>query len=600
MNRMTNLKYILENELFITCPFLSTDQFISYCRERGIQTSREQLEQFEKLEIFYPIVRIQYLKIKIKIEYLDNGKSYRDLGVLRDGELWSGDIKEGYADFWFDKEYAKNWFEEGLLWEASSRPFQAWETFQDENGHRQIESFYSVFQCYTFYNLIRSTRMEIRLEEWVSYSKEQISRQTSFISDRAKMEINYHQVNGIKEELAPVICQIISNRYYPKTQSDRRTWQLSVPTHYHNWDWDEYRRNWNAQAVLANAGINIDELKQLHETIVSDARFVDPLERWYELVRFVSVGQKKRLKHKALFAQTLYSMEQMLRQFYEELTGDKLYPPDESPDWQKINYYGKGITQDELRYLEFLTNQYHLNPKPKLIFVVEGDGEEEQFPQVARKLFGCSFEKLGIQVQNLKGIGQFEGKKGIDRCGALERFIDDHHNRQTIVFVVLDNEGRASNIKNNLIQAHSKYYSGRKITKEEYIHIWNKTIEFDNFSHEEIARAMTEICERRYEFTIDEIVKCEKSCDGKTGNPLSKFFEEKIGRGLPKKELLKILFRFITSYPNKEFSDDAEAKRPVVRIIEKIIELATLNHQPVTLDDWNENQGSGYLGDVVE
>ena len=149
MKKMQNLKYIIENELVISCPFLSTDQFISYCKDRGIQTSRKQLERFEKLGIFYPIVRVRYPKIKIKIEYIDNGKRCRNLGILKDGEEWSGDIKEKYAYFEFQKEYAMGWLEEELLWEPASRPFQAWETFNDEHGYTETESFYSIFQCYT-------------------------------------------------------------------------------------------------------------------------------------------------------------------------------------------------------------------------------------------------------------------------------------------------------------------------------------------------------------------------------------------------------------------------------------------------------------------
>ncbi|MBR9683039.1 hypothetical protein GOV03_00690 [Candidatus Woesearchaeota archaeon] len=50
-----NLKYLIENECFITCQPLSTDRFVSYCKELGIHTSKEHLEQFEKLGIFYPI-----------------------------------------------------------------------------------------------------------------------------------------------------------------------------------------------------------------------------------------------------------------------------------------------------------------------------------------------------------------------------------------------------------------------------------------------------------------------------------------------------------------------------------------------------------------
>jgi len=603
MNKMPNLKYIIENESFIICPFLPTDQFVLYCRNRGVRTSRKQLEQFEKLGIFYPIARVRYRKIKIKIEYIDNGKRYRDLGVLKDGEEWSGDLKEEYAHFWFEKEYAKNWLEEGLLWEPSSRPFQAWETFNDENRFRQIESFYSIFQCYTLYNLIRSTEMELRAEWWVSYDKGDVDKVSSGISDWAKAVFSALQKNGIRGEAVVTICQNISNRYFPKTQSDRRSIQLSIPFYYHNWDWHEYCRRWDAKAVLNQIGISIDELKQLQELVAIVAEDVDPLEQWYGLVSFVSVEKKKKLKDKALLAQTLYSMEEMLRLFYEEVTGDRLHPPDESPNWKKDKFYGEGVTQNELQYLEFLANQYHLNPRPKLILMVEGDGEYKEFPRLAQELLGCSFPRLGIKVVNMHGIGGFEGKKDRDRCGAFERFIDDYHDRQTIVFVILDKEGRVPKVREQLLRAASKYYNGpypkRRVTKDEYIHLWDKNIEFDNFSHVEIARAMTKLCQGRQPFKASEITDCENRFAAKEGDPLSKLFKEKLTYDLSKPELLRILFGFIISNRNKEFDADRKAKRPVVRVIQKVIELAARNYQPVTRDIWRENQESGYLGDSI-
>lgn len=599
MNKMLNLKHIIKNEFFIICPFLPTDRFISYCKDRDVRTSREQLEQFEKLGIFYPIARVRHPKIKIKIEYIDNGKQYRDLGVLKDGEEWSGDIKEEYARFRFEKKDAEGWLEEGFLWEPLSRPFQAWETFNDRNGRRQIENFYSIFQCYTLYNLIRSTKLEIRAEWWVSYNKKNINKLTNKVSGWAKMAISSHQKNGIRGEFAVAICQIISNRYFPKTQSDRRSIRLSTSTFYDNWDWDEYCCNWDAKPVLADIRMNIDELKRLHELVATDAKFADPLYQWYELISFVSVEEKKRLKGKALFAQTLYSMEYMLRLFYEDLTGDKLCPPDESLGWRKDKFYGEGVTQNELQYLEFITNQYHLNPRPKLILVVEGNGETEQFPRLAERLFGYPFPRLGIEVVNIQGVGGFTGKKSIDRYGALEKFIDAYHYRQTIVFLVLDKECRVPEIKKRLIQSCSKYYPKRTVTKDEYIHVWGKNVELDNFSHDEIAQAMTELCERKYVFQSNEIADCEKRLDAKEGDPLSKLYKKKLNYDLPKPKLLEILFGFIISYPENEFNADGKAKRPVVQVMQKVIELAAKNYQPVTLSTWLKNQESGYFGDPI-
>ena len=386
MNKMPNLKYIIENELFIICPFLSTDRFISYCEVRGIRTSRKQLEQFEKLGIFYPIARVQYPKIKIKIEYIDNGKRYRNLGILKDGEEWSGDIKEKYSYFEFQKEYAMSWLEKGLLWEPASRSFQAWETFNDEHGYTETESFYSIFQCYTLYNLIRFTKIELRAENWVSHSKDDI-KVTSKVLDRAENVIYNHQKNGIRGEAAVATCQIISNRYFPETQSDRRTIQVSVPSYsYTNWDWFEYCRNWNAKAVLNDLGMTIGELKSLHELVVANAKSVDPLKHWYGLISFVSVDQKKKLKGTALLAQTLYSMEHMLRLFYEEVTGNKLLSPGESPSWKRFSW-DDVPGNDSRKLLEYLQNNRHINwaksaeisksDEGKVIYIVKDENSAE-------------------------------------------------------------------------------------------------------------------------------------------------------------------------------------------------------------------------------
>ena len=596
---MSNLNYIIENELFITCPFLSTDQFISYCKDRGIRTSREQLEQFEKLGIFYPVARVNYPKIKIKIEYIDGGQRIRDLGVLKDGEEWSGDIKEVYSHFSFEKDYARNWQEEGLLWEPRSRPFQLWETFMDEEGDRKIESFYSIFQCYTLYNLIQSTKMELRAEWWVAYDKEEINKLVGQVSDWAKIAISAHQ-DGVRREVVVEICQGISNRYFPKTRTDRRIIQLSIPSYYYKWDWNEYCRKWDPKVVLGDIGVSTEELKRLQEIVAIDARFSDPLEQWYGLISFVSVEQKDKLKDMALLAQTLYSMEHMLRLFYEDITGDKLRSPDELQDRWKDRFYGHGVTENEMLYLEFLTNQYHLNPRPKLILIVEGYGEAEQFPLLVEKLFGYSFSRLGIQLINIQGVGNFTGEKRLDKYGALERFIDDYHNRQTIVFIVLDKEERVLKIKGKLTKATSRYPSRRKVTKDEYIHVWDKNIEFDNFSHDEIAQAMTRLSENRYFFQPSEVADCESRFTTKKGDPLSKLFEEKLNRGLEKPKLLEILFQFIISNAENEFESTGKGKRPLVRIMQKIIELAARNYQPVTLRSWKETQESGYIGEPIK
>jgi hypothetical protein len=59
------------------------------------------------------------------------------------------------------------------------------------------------------------------------------------------------------------------------------------------------------------------------------------------------------------------------------------------------------------------------------------------------------------------------------------------------------------------------------------------------------------------------------------------------------------LFELIIAGRDSEFDANGEPKRAVVRLIREIIELAAQNHQPMTLDTWEENQASGFFGNPL-
>jgi ADP-ribosylglycohydrolase len=593
-----DLKYVIDNESFVVCPLLPTNRFIKFLEERCVKTSEKQLERFEELGLFFPVARVRYPVIRSKVEYLEDGTHYRDLGVLGDDEEWAGDVREEYGGFLFTKEYAEAWMQEGLLWEPSAQPFEEWKTFTDENGKKRVESYYSSFQCHPLNSLINNFSRRVGAERWVTITEEETRERNRRVSEWAQKTVSRYQRNGIRGTPLAELCQVLSNRYFPSTQTDRRTLRLLHSGAYHDWDWHEYSRGWDSRQVLDDLGLSVDELQRLHGVIKLDAKDNDPLAKWYELVSFVSVEEKRRLKGGALLAQTFYSMEHMLRLFYEDLTGERLPLPDESLGFTADRLYGEGVGQNELEYLELLANKYHLNPRPRLLLVLEGVGEEEQFPRLLEGLFGVRLPQVGIGVLNIGGIGNFMGDKKRDKRGALERFIDDHHARQTFVFVVLDNEDRAEQVKQRLVNRRSIHYPRRTVTKDEYVHLWERSAEFDNFSHEEIARAMTELCDGKYAFDPEEVAACERRFGG-GGDPLSKLYREKLEYGMPKPELLKILCDSILANTDAEFDEEGKPKRPVVRVLQRVYELARMNHQAMTRDIQRWNQGSGFLGRML-
>ena len=101
-------------------------------------------------------------------------------------------------------------------------------------------------------------------------------------------------------------------------------------------------------------------------------------------------------------------------------------------------------------------------------------------------------------------------------------------------------------------------------------------------------------------FKAEEIADCQECFGTEEGDSLSELFFNRLGYGLSKPRLLRILFGYVISQRESEFDGNGKGKRSVIQVLQKIIELATINYQPVTLDIWRKNQESGYFGNLLE
>lgn len=176
---------------------------MSYCQERGLDTSREELEQLEKLGLFYPFARVRYAKLKIKVNTLPNG-TVQELGVLKDSEEWNGELREENAYFSFHKDTAIAYLEEGLLWEPSTRPFQPWKEFLGENYRALVDSYYTSFQIFTLYHIKMRTTISLGLHWWPPYTDKPIEERGKEFSEVAISTIEGLKKGGWAKE-APII-----------------------------------------------------------------------------------------------------------------------------------------------------------------------------------------------------------------------------------------------------------------------------------------------------------------------------------------------------------------------------------------------------------
>ena len=248
-----------------------------------------------------------------------------------------------------------------------------------------------------------------------------------------------------------------------------------------------------------------------------------------------------------------------------------------------------------MEFLEYLTNEFHLNPRPKLILVVEGDSELEQLPKLAEAM-GYPFQRLGIRLEPLGGIAEFTGSKKEHKWGGrLAGFIDYHHQLQTIVYVVLDNEGGSPKMRDQLLRRKSNYStSHRYTTKEDYVFLWERNFEFDNFSDSEIANALSHLAATAQVISEEDIRVCRDNF-GKPGFQLEKLFRSKTGTELAKRELARLL---VDGLLERAKRNEGFQPPKIVKKLEEIIHLAATNHQPTGRETWLDNQKSGFLARV--
>jgi hypothetical protein len=584
----------MQQDAFAICPMLSARDFISFCKARGVSTSEDQLERFEKLGILYPLARVKRPWVTHKIEYIDEGRRYLDHGLLELGESWSGATRAGWGHWRVrDASDEVELLDEGHLWDPTQKPFQPWSTYSD-GKETHTETFYSMFQAFPLE--CKVMWLECRVDRSIFADGGDPTRIGQRMADEIANRVEALRDPMLEDDIA-FLAQSLSTRYYPLSQTDRRSFTLTDRRF--QWDWYEYVRTWNAAACASAIGIDENELSDRLRTVAMIAQSHDPLRRWYQLVRFIAVDKKNQLTGSAQYAQLLYAMEYMFRMFAKDAFAVNVHPPDEDRTWKNEDLYGKGIPDDPLRHLEFVVNSYHLNPRPKLILVVEGPSEEAVIPRIAAEGMGHEFSPLGIEVRTLGGVGEYTGKKRHDKHGALEKFIDDYHFRQTPVIVILDREGRVETVTHNLLTAKSKLYRQRMLTNPEYLQIWKRSIEFDNFTHSEIAATLTKLADGNGTFSQEDVAAAQDSYDRKEADPLSALFLRTTGRELEKIACLEALGALLIEAVQESGLETQMKVRPLLRILDDVIDLAALNHQPDTVDTWKMNQESGYFGALI-
>lgn len=586
------LDLLIDNDAFRVCRLMPEREFIRYCRERNIKVDARRLRQFERIGVFRPLLRVFRPEITYKIEADEHG--WRYAGELQQGDEWAGTTRVEIAEFNPSTHSAQTWREEGLIWVPGQSDWEHETTI--DTLPKQHEAYYSRFQILSLDRVANMLTMSVQLE-WATSPdgtpntkwSPRLRHNAGTWGHRAAAALRAPR----DEDVMAVLLQLIANRFFYKTQSDGR--QMTIGQ-FHDWEWGAYARVWSPDPFRQAVELDENESRNFYEWLDIRWTHVDPMSRWYNLARFVRIDKRKLLKNDALHGLALREMAQMLRLFHREAFGDDLRPlgevgvhiikrvPDIDPE------------TDPMRALELSANDFGVNGKPQLVLFVEGETEQTMLPVIFERLWGAPASRFGIEISNLGGVDNAAGGKEAP-FSAIWRLVDYLHHHQTLAFVLLDNEGYASrNVRDGLRKANSVHSPDRKATRRDHIKIWRTSFELENFSDTEIARALNQVAGEDT-FTRADVAACRAAVlegprKGQKLRTIDRLFEERSDVPLNKPRLGLILVDIMMDPTNRR----SPGNRPITKFLVRVGRKASRNFQPVTHEDWEINQRSGYLG----
>ncbi len=542
-------------------PLLTREEFLEFCQERNLKVSAELLQHLEEQRVFTPLIRVYRPRGDRRILHVDDKPTAPDFAAG-----WVVDCSAPGANYSLP---------------AINDP--------------ETMPFYSEFQIWALEWVLAETSVTFQLNELAGPGAQEADWDKRLVRLRALANDRVVRLCADAELTAiPILCQAISNRYLPHALSNQRSYQVRDAQHFSNewmvfgsgsWDWQGCRKEWDPAASVAPFALGEESLERAHWRMVSAMHRCDPLWRWRNLLQFVDQRKRDELRGDALRAELYRQCAEMLRRLHRDLYGIDLGPPEDALRGESSLIPEPAVREDPREHLQFVANQYDLNPQPKAVLLVEGESEVVFTRSIFRELFHMHQGVSGIEILNLGGVNQATGNRRDDRFHAIFRLVDYLLDHQTLVFLMLDNENQANKLKEASAHKRSIFGVRQRVISPDRIHLWQQNFELDNFTDEELVRAMAVAAEHRAEFDAADIRAVRSAWQTKS---LAHVYRTRTGADLKKPDLAQALAEVAIASPR--FADGFQ--RPIVDLLLRVRREASRNPLPLTREVWEQNQDS--------
>lgn len=542
---------------------LEVDRFIEYCNDRNLKVREENLEYLEKEGIFRPLMRVRDY-------YVNNTSELKEL------------YQQGYVD------------------DPCQRDFVPWEKFYKEKDGDLQKFIHTYYHPYQIYFLKQILNIKLIFTSFSFPQKDdELLRNIREWEEFLKKYLDILR-NDSKQNKFVELLLFIQNKYLPFVKQPGRIMIIRniCDSLNNNEKLNNIEEKILPKEIAKFLGLEVEDINKYREAVGGQGLSIDPLANWYDLVKYTDYDKRQKLKGNALLAQDFYLISDMLALFLEDLTDKKPLETGSLHDSMrgrgKERFYGKKLNYIDRDVLIRILRQYGINPRPRLVLIVEGYTEETALPIISNAM-NIPLERFDIEIVNIRGIDKDLRELIIYHATPDVYQVDKKfhiHPERTKVFILLDREGNKRGwIKKfiddpdkeieammrdvlNIIKKRSGK-SNAKINeiflKQTVKHkIWDKSFEYDNFDDDELSQELNKYGKRynyQYDITLDEI----RDCRSKHKN-LDDFIREKTSNNtnLNKEKFGEQLANLVADEIIRR-SNKFENQRPIEKVLEDIV-----------------------------
>lgn len=273
-------------------------------------------------------------------------------------------------------------------------------------------------------------------------------------------------------------------------------------------DWEQYRSSFRAADLAHRLGTSEQAVTALAERLLSEARIIDPLGRWYRVVRHGSPRAMDDLRGEARLALDMRRGAELLLLFAHDLGAPAVELGGRRRGWHpfddRLSRHGESLDEALI--------EAGVSPHPRVLLVLEGETEGYLAKRVLDHLHLPLLDDE-MRIVIMRGVGQRERVLKLAAESAtpaiLEATPEFYRLRRPAcrVIVATDPEGKMAQpakFKADLAREILKGLGEQGVTDADpeeiaaliNVNTWEAAFEFAHFTDEEIASALESLPDR--------------------------------------------------------------------------------------------------------